>query len=102
MTAVQKAVAPYLFKGNDVIGCAQTGSGKTLSYLLPIINNMLQYGPPDDSGLKEGVSAPVSLILVPTRELAEQVYKEARKILYNTGINIVKIYGGVPQGFQKR
>ncbi len=97
MTPIQRAVLPFIMKNNDTIGCAQTGSGKTVSFLAPIVNKMLIDGPPKtDSQLPQGVSAPVALIIVPTRELAEQIYKEARKVLYKTGIIVVKVYGGIP------
>jgi len=97
MTPIQKEVLPYIMKGHDTIGCAQTGSGKTVSFLAPIVNKMLIDGPPEtDSQLPHGVSAPVALIIVPTRELAEQIYKEARKIIHKTGIVVVKVYGGIP------
>lgn len=46
--------------------------------------------------IKRGSSAPVTLIIIPTRELAEQIYVQARKLLHDTGINVVKVYGGVP------
>jgi ATP-dependent RNA helicase DDX3X len=101
MTPIQKAVMPYLFKGHDVMGCSQTGSGKTLAFLLPIINKMLKDGPPEGERNDYG-ARPVTLILVPTRELADQIFKEARKILHKTGINIVKVYGGVSNMSQSR
>lgn len=100
MTPIQRAVIPYVMKGKDVMGCAQTGSGKTVAFLAPIINKMLEDGPPETNELNNsrvlGISAPIALILTPTRELAEQIYKEARKVLHKTGIIVVKVYGGVP------
>jgi ATP-dependent RNA helicase DDX3X len=103
MTPIQKAVIPYIIEKKDVMGCAQTGSGKTVSFLAPMINTLLQDGPPkSDVNLPYGVSAPVALILTPTRELCEQIYKEGRKLLHKTGILIVKVYGGVPIDTQIR
>jgi ATP-dependent RNA helicase DDX3X len=97
MTPIQKIVVPYLMDKKDVMGCAQTGSGKTVAFLAPIINNMLLEGPPkSDVDLPYGISAPIALILAPTRELSEQIYKEGRKLLHKTGILAVKVYGGVP------
>jgi superfamily II DNA/RNA helicase len=100
MTPIQQSVIPYLVEGKDVMGCAQTGSGKTVSFLAPIINKMLQDGPPKEES-PAGVS-PIGIILAPTRELAEQIYKEARKLVYKTGILVVKVYGGVPIDTQIR
>ena len=51
---------------------------------------------------KPAASAPVTLILVPTRELAEQIWKESRKLITLTGMNVVKVYGGVPHEPQMR
>lgn len=96
MTPIQKNVIPYVMEKHDVMGCSQTGSGKTIAFLAPIINKMLSEEPPkEDEFLGRGVSAPVALILIPTRELAEQIYKQARKLIHKTGINVVKVYGGV-------
>jgi superfamily II DNA/RNA helicase len=101
MTPIQQSVIPYLIQGKDVMGCAQTGSGKTVSFLAPIINKMLQDGPPKED-TPSGISSPIGIILAPTRELAEQIYKEARKLVYKTGILVVKVYGGVPIDTQIR
>jgi len=96
MTPIQKAVMPYIIKGNDVMGCSHTGSGKTVAFLLPIITKMIREGPPSEEQ-DNGIARPVTLILIPTRELADQIYKEARKLVHKTGITVVKIYGGVGQ-----
>jgi ATP-dependent RNA helicase DDX3X len=97
MTPIQRYVVPFVIEKKDVMGCSETGSGKTIAFLGPIISKMLDEGPPSsDKDLPQGISAPVALIIIPTRELAEQIYKEARKLIHNTGINVVKVYGGVP------
>jgi len=103
MTPIQRAVIPYILNGKDTIGCAQTGSGKTVSFVAPIVNKMLTNGPPKtDSQLPPGISAPIALIIVPTRELAEQIFKETRKIIHKTGIIVVKVYGGIPINTQMK
>jgi ATP-dependent RNA helicase DDX3X len=80
------------------MACSQTGSGKTLAFLLPIINLMLKEGPKQETNhITEDreVYKPTYLILVPTRELAEQVFEQAIKITFNSGIRVHKIFGGV-------
>ena len=62
---------------------------------------MLKDGPPKVE-MENFPSAPVALILIPTRELAEQIFKEARKLIHQTGIHITKVYGGVPHDSQIR
>ena len=101
MTPIQKAVIPHMSKGYDVIGCSQTGSGKTIAFLLPIINKMLKEGPPPEYKEATGEACPVAVVVVPTRELAEQIFKEARKLVHRTGINVVKVFGGVGYDNQK-
>jgi len=101
MTPIQKNVIPIITPGNDVMACSQTGSGKTIAFLAPIVQKMLSDGPPIVD-LENYPSAPMALILIPTRELAEQIYKEARKLLHQTGIQITKVYGGVPHDSQIR
>ena len=110
MTPIQKAIIPYILKQKDCLGCAETGSGKTIAFLSPIISLLLKDGPPkeDDEYLKPNskytntCSYPVCLVIVPTRELAEQIYVEARKLLYKTGMIVCKCYGGVPNDTQMR
>jgi ATP-dependent RNA helicase DDX3X len=94
MTPIQKHVISFISDGCDVMGCAQTGSGKTVAFLLPILNKMLKEGPPKEQKTNQ-TAYPTALILVPTRELAEQINKEARKLVHETGIMVVKVYGGV-------
>ena len=104
MTPIQKVIIPYILQKKDCLGCAETGSGKTVAFLAPIISLLLKEGPPkeDKEYLKQNskysnsCSYPVCLVLVPTRELAEQIFIESRKLLYKTGIVVIKCYGGVP------
>ena len=104
MTPIQKYLIPYVLNEKDCLGCAQTGSGKTVAFLTPIISLMIEKGTPknDKEYLQTNTnytlscSYPVLLILVPTRELVEQIFKEARKICHRTGIVVCKCYGGVP------
>ena len=110
MTPIQKAIIPYILQSKDCLGCAETGSGKTIAFLTPIISLLLKNGPPQEdekylnpnSKYTNSCSYPVCLVLVPTRELAEQIYIEARKLLYKTGIVVCKCYGGVPNDTQIR
>jgi ATP-dependent RNA helicase DeaD len=82
---IQVEAIPEVLKGNDIIGQAQTGTGKTLAYGAPIINNI------DLS--KNNVSA---LILTPTRELAIQVNDELSRIAKFKRLNLLPVYGGQP------
>ncbi|QJC32159.1 DEAD/DEAH box helicase [Enterobacteriaceae endosymbiont of Donacia versicolorea] len=81
---IQKKCIPYLLTGKDVLGIAQTGSGKTAAFILPLLNN-----------LNLSIKATQVLILTPTRELAIQV-AEATLIFakYIHGVNIAPLYGG--------
>ena len=110
MTPIQKVIIPYILQKKDCLGCAETGSGKTVAFLAPIISLLLNQGPPLDdkiylkqnSKYSNSCSYPVCMVLVPTRELAEQIYIESRKLLYKTGIVVTKCYGGVPLDTQIR
>jgi ATP-dependent RNA helicase DDX3X len=94
-TPVQKYSVPIGQEGRDLMACAQTGSGKTAGFLFPIIMAMIRVGgrdPPASSGRR--ITYPETLVLAPTRELAQQIYEEARRFCYCTGIATVCIYGG--------
>ncbi len=89
---VQEASIPIILEGCDVLAQAQTGTGKTASFGIPIIE-----------GMEEDADDLQALVLVPTRELARQVSEELKKLAkYKKFINIVPIYGGADMGKQLR
>ncbi|KAL4447088.1 hypothetical protein ABPG74_013940 [Tetrahymena malaccensis] len=85
---IQCQSLPVIMSGRDMIGIAETGSGKTLAYLLPMIRHVSAQRP-----LQEG-DGPIGLILVPTRELATQIYLEAKPFLKPYKYEIVAVFGG--------
>ncbi|MFC2102593.1 DEAD/DEAH box helicase [Bacteroidota bacterium] len=84
-TPIQEQAIPIIKEGKDLIGSAQTGTGKTAAFLLPITNRILQ----EDGGT--GIKA---LIIVPTRELAVQIDQHMEGLSYFTSVSSVPIYGG--------
>ncbi|CAF1192230.1 unnamed protein product, partial [Didymodactylos carnosus] len=92
-TAIQRYALPAICQGKDIMACAQTGSGKTAAFLLPIISNLLEYHKNELSELHDPPS-PLCLILSPTRELAVQTDREARKFSFNTGLKSCLAIGG--------
>jgi len=95
-TPIQCQSWPIVLSGHDMIGIAETGSGKTLGYLLPGIIHML--GQPD---LAPG-EGPMALILAPTRELSLQIFEECEKFGKPCGVKSACIYGGARKGPQIR
>lgn len=93
-TPVQAAVVPALLAGQDLQVRAETGSGKTLSYLLPAAQSLLARPPSRGDGT-------LVLILVPTRELARQVVKQGRALLAKSGLDIQGITGGADFKYQR-
>lgn len=85
-TPVQEQCIPHLLEGRDVIGIAQTGTGKTAAYLLPILTLLQQEPHPTD--------AVNCLIMAPTRELARQIDQALQGFAYYMDINGVAVYGG--------
>lgn len=83
-TPIQEQAIPAVLAGKDLIACAQTGTGKTGAFLLPVINNLMGHK-------REGIS---TLIIVPTRELAIQIDQQIEGMAYGTGISSLSIYGG--------
>ncbi|MGB8645123.1 MAG: DEAD/DEAH box helicase [Anaerolineae bacterium] len=93
-TPIQTAIIPVALTGQDILGSAETGTGKTAAYLLPLLQKLLAPAP-----RKQGVRA---LILVPTRELALQVAEQATHLGSRTNLRLAAIYGGVSLGTQER
>ncbi|CAI2347556.1 unnamed protein product [Caenorhabditis sp. 36 PRJEB53466] len=87
-TPIQAMAIPAALSGRDVLGIAKTGSGKTAAYLWPAIVHIM-----DQPDLKEG-EGPVAVIVVPTRELAIQVFQEAKRFCKVYNINVICAYGG--------
>lgn len=90
-TAIQANAWPILMAGRDAVGIAKTGSGKTLSFLLPAFTRMLQ---------ERMSGSPLMLVMAPTRELAVQIDAEAKKFGAVAGIVTALAYGGAPKGPQ--
>jgi len=110
-TPIQAYCLPSVLKNIDVIGIAQTGSGKTAAFLIPILSKLMgkakklcaprpnltrSFNPRED-----GVRAePLVLVVAPTRELAAQIFDEARRLCYRSMLRPCVIYGGAPTGEQ--
>ena len=91
-TLIQERAIPVILSGKDVVGIAQTGTGKTLAYLLPILRD-LKYA---------NQRPPRVLILVPTRELVVQVASEIEKLTQYLSVRTISIYGGTNINTQKQ
>jgi superfamily II DNA/RNA helicase len=85
-TPIQEEAIPPGLAGRDLIGCAQTGTGKTAAFLLPALQRLLH----DERKTKH----PRVVVLAPTRELVIQVAEEARQLAAHTSLRIGAIYGG--------
>lgn len=95
-TPIQAQALPILLSGRDLIGLARTGSGKTLSYLLPLLRHVL-----DQRHLSRG-EGPIGVILAPTRELAQQIYDVCRKFCKALDLNCVLVSGGTSKWEQTK
>ncbi len=98
---VQSAVIPLALAGHDLIACAQTGTGKTVAFVVPMVQWLLT----TPRALVDGEAAAVQsrvLVLAPTRELAVQIEDEIHGLSYHTPITSAAVYGGVEMGMQER
>jgi ATP-dependent RNA helicase RhlE len=94
-TPIQEKAIPILIKGKDLQGCAQTGTGKTAAFAIPILQRLSQ------NPLQKNGPKPIrTLILTPTRELAIQIGESFSSYGKNVNINHTVIFGGVSQGAQ--
>ena len=92
-TPIQEQAIPLLLEGSDLLGIAQTGTGKTASFALPIIDIL--------SSQKSKARMPRSLILTPTRELAEQISQVLKPLAKQVRLGVMSIYGGTSYGKQR-
>lgn len=94
-TPIQEQAIPLLLDGKDLLGCAQTGTGKTAAFAVPIIQHLYE------TKVRSKGQRPVrALIVAPTRELAIQIYDSFRAYSRFTGLRSAVVYGGVKQGKQ--
>lgn len=112
-TPIQSYCLPAIREGHDVIGIAQTGSGKTAAFLIPIINKLMGKAKklaaprPNPATYNFDVHGPIRaeplvVIICPTRELAIQIFNEARKLCYRSMLRPGVVYGGGPFTHQLR
>ena len=90
-TPIQEHAIPRVLAGRDVVGCAQTGTGKTAAFVLPILQNMSQ--PMIVDGKK---AHPTALVVTPTRELCGQIEEVGETLATYSGRRVVAVFGGVP------
>jgi len=99
-TPIQSAVFPIVLEGHDLIACAETGTGKTAAFLLPIMDRIIRSRERADAADTPGRTR--VLVLAPTRELAVQIDDDFQGFGYHTGLTSVAVYGGVPMDPQER
>ncbi|KAJ2356469.1 mRNA splicing protein prp28 [Coemansia sp. RSA 2618] len=90
-TPIQRQAIPIGFQNRDLIGIAETGSGKTASFLIPMLSFIMTQPRLNERNMMDG---PYALILAPTRELAQQIEAEAHKFARRLGFKCVSIVGG--------
>jgi ATP-dependent RNA helicase RhlE len=92
MTPIQAKAIPIVLEGRDVMGAAQTGTGKTAAFSIPLLQRMLKHENPSVSPARHPVRA---LVLAPTRELADQVAENVKKYAKHTNLRSVVVFGGI-------
>ncbi|MCB0420907.1 MAG: DEAD/DEAH box helicase, partial [Bdellovibrionales bacterium] len=111
-TPVQELAIPHIIEGRDISGLAQTGTGKTAAFLLPLMNRIAwgkelngdgtsSLKPEKTKIFKDWKETNYILVLVPTRELAEQVFDNVKSFGETSGFKAVSIYGGTSYETQK-
>ena len=95
-TPIQAETIPLALDGIDVAGQAQTGTGKTLAFLVPLLQRLLVHPPP----AARRTHQPRALIIAPTRELAIQIHRDAQALIQSCGLQLGLVYGGT--GYQKQ
>ena len=98
-TPIQSAVFSLVRSGRDLIASAETGSGKTAAYLLPVLDQLLRHNSLADKSSPDNKQARV-LVLAPTRELVVQIDDDLQGFSYHTGLTSTAVFGGTPIGPQ--
>ncbi|KIV94774.1 hypothetical protein PV10_02506 [Exophiala mesophila] len=102
MTEVQRMTINECLDGTDVIAQARTGTGKTLAFLMPIVQRVLKDSNIDSNSRRADIGDTRALIISPTRELAEQIAVEAKKIVQGTNVVVQTAVGGTQKAFHLR
>jgi ATP-dependent RNA helicase RhlB len=97
-TPIQAQTLPQALAGFDIAGQAQTGTGKTVAFLVALYNRLLK----ESSNAERNLKAPRALIVAPTRELAVQIHKDAEVLGSSTGLTLGLAFGGVDYDKQRR
>ncbi|CAG8999381.1 MAG: ATP-dependent RNA helicase RhlB [Candidatus Celerinatantimonas neptuna] len=95
-TGIQAESLPILLQGKDIAGQAQTGTGKTLAFLIATFDHLLVVPEPED----RAVNQPRAIIMAPTRELAIQIHRDATALAKTTGLKMGLVYGG--EGYESQ
>ena len=92
MTPIQAKAIPIVLEGRDVMGAAQTGTGKTAAFTIPLLQKMLKHENASMSPARHPVRA---LVLAPTRELADQVANNVKTYAKHTNLRSTVVFGGI-------
>ena len=92
MTPIQAQAIPVVLTGQDVMGAAQTGTGKTAAFSLPLLQRLLKHENSSTSPARHPVRA---LVLLPTRELADQVAQQIKQYAVHTNLRSMVVFGGM-------
>ena len=96
-TPIQSAAIPLILEGNDVIGIAQTGTGKTAAFTLPMLATLERLKSKDGRQRKTR-----ALVVSPTRELVVQIHDNVEAYATHVPLRVANVYGGVGEGPQKK
>lgn len=96
LTAIQSQALPAALSGRDVLGLAQTGSGKTMAFVWPLIVHIL------DQPMMQTGDGPIGLVLAPTRELCVQIFSESRRFAKVFNIRVCAVFGGAAKYEMKK
>ncbi|KAG0135997.1 P-loop containing nucleoside triphosphate hydrolase protein [Tuber indicum] len=106
-TPIQRYCIPAILEGHDLLSCAQTGSGKTAAFLIPILSKLMGKASslaaprPVPGSTEPYIAQPLVLVVAPTRELATQIFDESRRFCYRSKLRPCVVYGGADSATQR-